>query len=168
MNATYPQLEAAIARMAEGYARRSPSDRERAETFDEYWRAANDAYANELLPHLLGGRWTKSRAWLDGFDMGRALFDHATIFRRQGVRGPNTWKVCAVVSHPYGAIYENGAINSDAINEAVELSDQNVGVWLRPDLSIWFPGSTQLVIAATGLHPQEAERFGFQPLTPTP
>ena len=80
----YPALRDAIERM------RSAMAREAAGRQDEQgaaWADANDAYANRLLPCLLGGEWVQlSRRGvfkLVGLNL-RPLFDHPGCFRRKG------------------------------------------------------------------------------------
>jgi hypothetical protein len=43
----------------------------------------------------------------------------------------------------------------------VWLAKYCVSVWIRPDLSAWFPGSTHLIIASKMLNNREAEDLGF-------
>ncbi len=38
-----------------------------------------------------------------------------------------------------------------------------VAEWARHDLSLWYPGWMVLVVAARGLDPEEAARFGIEP-----
>ena len=110
------------------------------------WADANDAYANELLPCLLGGEWVVSRRGvfrLVGLNL-RPLFDHPGCFRRKGIRGPNRWDNCAIVAHPYNL--------DGADQQLAELRRQGVGVLVGDELSAWNPGSTVMTIAAADLH----------------
>lgn len=130
-----------------------------------------DAYASELLPAILGGAWkhTDKTVTAPGGRASRRpyplfyhhnLFDHPLVFRRiGGIRGLTTWHNCAVIGLPYG-------IQAAATEDAASVTEKyGVGVWTRPDLSAWYPNWTCLVVAAIGLKPEEAARFGFTALS---
>jgi hypothetical protein len=131
-----------------------------------------EAYASELLPEILGGEWQTTDTTLrePPGTVGRrpvysdyiVLFDHPLSFRRRGARGPSTWDNWAIAGRPYNTFDKDGSVKAESRNLAAHLAAQyRVGVWARPDLSAWFPGSTRLVVAARGLNTAEAARFGF-------
>src|SRR5262245_22359485 len=65
-----------------------------------------DACADELLPAVLGGEWmaVEGGTWpppRTGDNVTNELFDHETVFRRRGARGPRSWRDCAIISEPY-------------------------------------------------------------------
>jgi hypothetical protein len=138
-----------------------------------------DAYASELLPAILGGEWQRShrtlivktpplprgyaRATIVAGDWCRTLFDHPLHFHRRGSNGKLSWANCALIGQPYSSVMGKGGILADkgAIQDATSLAAHGVGVWVRRDLSVWSPGGTILVIAAQGLHPEDAASFGF-------
>lgn len=69
------------------------------------------AYEEELLPSILPGEWiTSIRKARDLYDDLESLFDHATLFRRYGAKGPISWKICAIVAHPYHALDHEGRV----------------------------------------------------------
>lgn len=135
---------------------------------------ARHAYAAELLPAILGEAWTvKHRSWnWPGALFTRspartpvlfhALFDHPLVFRRVGARGPAAWTRCALIGLPYDALTKEGAIAPSARDIATALAEQGIPVWVRPDLSCWYPGWTQLTLAAPGLRGLDPAAFGFQ------
>lgn len=138
---------------------------------DAAYRQVRAAYASELLPAILGGEWAETKRSLfvrqpgtrDDFFLAphfHDLFDHPLHFRRRGAKGPLTWKNCVLIGQPYPAEPDQGA------EQALALARHfGVGVWRRDDLSAWYPGVTMLVIAAQGLTPQNAQKFGFKPLS---
>ena len=134
--------------------------------------AALAAYADELLPIILGGRWQRSHVAVPRGGDGRyidahALFDDRLVFRRAGTRGRLTWQHAAVIGMPYGALDPIDRLPADqATAAASHLADSGVGVWARVDLSCWFPGNSQLVIAAPGLLDRDPAEFGFQTVNP--
>jgi hypothetical protein len=135
------------------------------------------AYASELLPAILGGGWVKSGSALSvsaprlrffasqtivAGDWCRTLFDHPLHFRRQGSKGKLTWRTCALIGQPYNHVLRpDGGADPEAQADAASLAEHGIGSWMRRDLSAWYPGWTTLVLAATGLHPEDAPRFGF-------
>lgn len=135
------------------------------------------AYAAELLPAVLGHEWapTTRSLYATAFHQRLALyrqqsyvagdctplFDHPLHFRRRGAKGKLTWRNCALIGQPYN-MRPGEPLPSDAITGAMALAEQyGVGVWVRHDLSAWYPGRTALVVAALGLDPADAPRFGF-------
>ena len=130
------------------------------------------AYASELLPAILGGAWRRTESAVrepTGLRYyGRpiysdyyTLFDHPLHFRRAGTKGMATWTNAVVVGRPYN-IFKDGNPRDEAVRHAESLVEKHhVGVWARPDLSAWYPGSTALVIAGKGLRAEDADRFGF-------
>ena len=140
------------------------------------WDAANEAYAGEMLAALLpGAPWTianEGRFWAlirhDG-DLAKYLLqytlDHMLVFRRTLTKGRRTWASTALIGRPYDAIYSDGTLSSDTAEDAARLAKLGLGVWIRPDLSSWAPGRTQLVIAAAGLETKSAAEFGFIDIT---
>lgn len=175
-NAIYPQLAAAIeGRLAYLHRPRTElaatlADQRRARAWDlETQKIAREAYVAELLPTLLPSEWIVSRRdWypfmMDWAYFDRSLFDHADVFRRRGARGPNTWRNCALVGHPYGDPRDRRGHWHISDDYRSWLHEQGLGVWARPDLSFWYPGWTWLVIAAQGLRDCDASGFGFQAL----
>ena len=125
---------------------------------------ARDRYADELLPALLGGEWkhTSSGPPLC-IRVTSALLDHAEVFCRRGARGPLTLENAAVIAAPYGQGPER-RLPHGADDDAAELAILGLGVWTRSDLSAWYPGWTQLVLAARGLLREDAQRWGFRVL----
>jgi hypothetical protein len=136
------------------------------------------AYATEMLPAILGGTWRKTNSqitvrkgqyyveWPASYC--RVLFDHPLHYRTSASlarRGKATWGNTVIVGRPYATFDEAGHLRDEAAQNAQDLAERfNVGVWARPDLSAWFPGSTALVIAARGIVPQNAAAFGFVPM----
>jgi hypothetical protein len=132
------------------------------------------AYATELLPaitphmsppwspgkagHLIGDHEASTYGRKDIPDLWSCprLLDHPAIFRRQGVRGPTTWRNAVQIGEPYWI-----DAPAEAVNEARYLAGFGLGVWHRTDLSAWFPGRTNLVVIARGLRPEDAPTFGF-------
>jgi hypothetical protein len=131
---------------------------------------ASQAYADELLPDILGGQWIATRhyGWppfyhANNHSIGSPIYDHEIVFRQRGIRGPNSWQTCAVISQPYNALAVDGEPRPSFEQAAIALTAQhNVGVWVRADLSSWFPGSTSLVVIARGLRRELAQHFGFR------
>jgi hypothetical protein len=136
---------------------------------------AEAIYADELLPVLLPGEWRVTKrdphnayAVLPRPDRYHAnlhtLLDHAIVYRRAGTRGPINAQCAAVIGLPYDALdKDDGSITGRAIDEASFLARYGIGVWVRANLSAWYPGWTQLVVAAAGLLGRtDAEKFGFQ------
>lgn len=159
----FPLLSASIAEIPPGNKAKAP------ETYD----AAIARYADEMLPAILGGEWKRSscdtfsllgiRA-IKGFTFGirvQALFDHQVGYRICGAKGPHTWKNCVLLGQPYHAFDRRGEITSDAKAIANQLKRIGVAVWVRRDLSAWFPGATQLVLASPRLMGKSADQFGF-------
>ena len=168
MTTNYPRLSAAIARAVSAHGRHAEKC-----TNCELCAAqaeALQAYADELLPHLLGGQWivTQRYGWppfyhANSHSIGSPIYDHEIVFRQRGIRGPSNWRTCAVISQPYNALDRNGELLPSFHEAATALAAQhNVGVWARNDLSSWCPGWTNLVVIARGLHPELAQHFGFQ------
>lgn len=134
---------------------------------------ARRAYADELLPALFGGSWK----WLDygrtrgalsmlgshGVGMGRGLLDHGITFRPVGLRGNAAKERSVFIGMPYYAFDDDGDLSDGAKADATAWRQRGFGVWARPDLSAWYPGSTNLVlIAAALLYRSDAADFGFQ------
>ena len=140
--------------------------------------AAEMAYGEELLPRVLGGKWVSAswRGWpqrLFGrrleFDprIGSALgvlADHALVHRRSGRRGSPTWDGSVVIGRPYAILDADGRIFEWAHAAATVLAGFDIAAWVRPDLSAWMPGSTQLTLLARYLNSDTAKRFGFLPI----
>jgi hypothetical protein len=150
----YPRLAAAIERA------QSPHTRECAHN------EALKAYADELLPDILGGQWmlTERYTWPPFYRVKKyegvddPIYDHETVFRQRGCRGTNNWRTCAVISQPYNALEPNSELRSAA---TALTAQYNVGIWLRADLSSWLPGRTSLVLIARRLRSDWAQNFGF-------
>jgi hypothetical protein len=153
------------------------------------WRQAHDAerdaeavvvaaYADEMLPTILGGRWRKTDSAITVAGGGRLgsvewpysqhhiLFDHHLHFRLVGAKCPTTWRNAVIFGRPYNHILDVECLASEqAARHAQHLAERfGVGVWVRENLSAWFPGSTALVIAGRGLSADRAPQFGFRAL----
>jgi hypothetical protein len=157
----FPQLTDAIADIA------AHADDDESLDFDAAQQRAVDAYGNELLPTVLGGEWTRGQPgmpWSEQYSL--ELFDHPIWFRRRNARGPRTWQDCAVLGCPYRreVVDETGDLALDFLAAAQPLLRQKVGIWTSGELSWWFPGQTICVLAAVGLEPDRASRFGFRPV----
>jgi hypothetical protein len=86
-----------------------------------------------------------------------SLFDHPVLMRKRGLKGPTTWGNSAMIGQPYGS-------PNPQLAGIRWLQERGVAAWTRPDLSLWCPGSTQLVIAAKELAKLNEEKFGFEKL----
>jgi hypothetical protein len=155
----FPQLTVAIADIA---ARVDDEGK----TFHAARQRAIDCYADEMPPALLGGEWSHGQAdvpWTDKYAL--ELFDHLLWFHRQG-HGVRNWQTCALLGSPYRSeiVDETGEFTLDFLVAAQPLLARKVGVWTNNDLSWWFPGQTICVLAAAGLAPERASRFGFRPV----
>lgn len=167
MSNTFPRIEAACAAsteaMAQQYAAQTTSDRLRASHASRHAaELARAAYGEELLPRLFGGAWRLSRhnhnyppAILTPrrchvHVSSHALFDHPLVYRLDGTRGPDSPKNCVIIGRPYGAVV-NGELTTFARQDAAQLAGMGWGIWWRPDLSTWYPGWTQLVVAKHGI-----------------
>jgi len=120
----------------------------------------NDAIADELLPELFGGPWTRSRSWhsLVGRDW-RSVLDHGAVFRRQGIRGRSNWNNAIAVGQPYCTRPDHDV---DMRAEAARLwSEHGVTVWWSAAHSFWFQPFTVLVVAGRGIDPARARTRGF-------
>jgi hypothetical protein len=162
----FPQLTAAIADIA------AFMDDDEDPNFDAARQQAVDAYSTELLPTVLGGKWSRGQPgapWPDQYAL--ELFDHPIWFRRRDARGPRTWQDCAVLGSPYRweVVDETGELALDFLVAAQPLLERKVGVWTNNDLSWWDPGQTICVLAAAGLesgfHPVCSGIAGAQDLT---
>jgi hypothetical protein len=72
------------------------------------------------------------------------LFDHPVLLRKRGYKGMTTWDNSVIIGQPY--------VKPSANLRGVKwLKERGVTVWTRPDLSLWCPGQTHLVIAARAL-----------------
>jgi hypothetical protein len=78
---------------------------------------------------------------------------------------------CVLVHAPDEIRFEVDSFNRRVITQETPtnptesiswLAKRGVGEWARHDLSLWYPGWTVLVVAARGLDPVEAARFGFE------
>lgn len=137
--------------------------------------AAAAAYAEELLPLVLGGTSRRTSSAINPYEPdgrlfnSRELFDHPLVYRHRGTRGPLTRRDAAVIGMPYATLDDTGEPTDDALRAARALGAIGIGVWARPDLSAWLPGSTRLVIAAPDLYEPgplaaqaRAAEFGFR------
>jgi hypothetical protein len=137
-----------------------------------YYAASPGAYASlmdELMPCSMG--WfmpDKQRAYMlyteklgywgaKEMPNWHELFDHQMLLRKRGRKGMTTWQNSALIGQPYQAA-------SSGLPGVKWLKDRGVTVWTRPDLSLWCPGHTHLVIAALGIHRNTAADSGFREL----
>jgi hypothetical protein len=159
---TYPKLTAAIAEAARYNG--SNAQQHHGCGLCIAQKQAIDAIASELLPAIFEGEWVpaRKRAWPASDEPARPIFDHPTAFCRRGARRPHGWHNCAMVTQPYNHVFRNGEFHPPFAVAAQTLSRQHqVGVWVAPELSAWFPGQTILVLLARNLVPELAPRFGF-------
>jgi hypothetical protein len=127
-------------------------------------------YGDELLPAILGGRWQHSSALISPLPpSSRVLLDHRLVFRHPPACGRLQLRDAVLIGMPYHVFIEDGTVNPYALEAAVQLRARGLGVWARSDLSLWYPGYSQLVIATPALrHRDDAPRFGFTSLTDAP
>jgi len=153
----------------------SPAWRSAHNLEDETQRVVCDLYATEMLPEILGGIWKKtdSTVWIPSTGCGRRpvfsdyheLFDHPLQYRRRGAKGAATWQNWVIFGRPYNTFDQEGSVNPRHRDLAAHLAAQcAVGVWVRRDLSAWYPGWTALVVAARGVRAQDADALGFEAL----
>jgi hypothetical protein len=167
----YSKLNAAIAAAAScngRHAERIHMNRRTCELCVARGRA-RIACADELLPAVLGGEWMLTKgAWPPIEEVqNTTVFDHWTSFRRRGMRGPCSWRDGAIVWQPYNHVFRNDVFYPPFVARAQTLADRyGVGVWVSPELSFYYPGSSVLVLLARGLAPERAARFGFVPCLP--
>jgi hypothetical protein len=121
------------------------------------------AYAEELLPALFYGEWRLSTRHANFpaavLNLGRhrycpslhAIFDHPIVFRRAGTKGKDSYKNTVIIGRPYPIVGDDGELASAARENAAFLASLGWGCWWRRDLSTWYPGWTQLVIAKHGI-----------------
>ena len=133
-------------------------------------RDALAAYAEELLPAVLGGCWHCARRGslipyhrpTEAALFGPPLIDHAVNFRRANAKGPLTWRNGVLLTEPYDALDRNGQPQPGAAAQARRLrAEFSIAVWASRPLSRWYPGWTALLILARDLRPADAARFGF-------
>ena len=148
-------------------------------------RAVEVCYRDELLPAILGGRWSESPKPAKIPDTGfhqrepiakqySMIFEHSLEYRQ-----PQGRKFAvAIIGRPFN-LFDNGMLTKAARMSAVGFvaemkeggkwagPDVNPwGVWARQDMSCWSTRDSSLVIAARGLRPEDASEFGFTPLAP--
>jgi hypothetical protein len=169
LSGKYPQIEAACAAVTAAMAL-TVSAKSNAERIRAGWAEqsaadeANSAYGEELLPALFGGTWrlsTRHANFPDAiFNLGKwrypnpclhALFDHPLVFRSAGSRGPDCYKNTVIIGRPYPIVTDDGELTSPARENAAWLAARGWGCWWRKDLSAWYPGWTQLVVAKHGI-----------------
>lgn len=124
------------------------------------------AYADELLPTVLGGEWELDKGISaqpspDYRNLIAPIYDHHAMLHRRGARKPHKWHNCAIVSQPYDHVFKNGAFSATA--QALQLC--GIGIWVSHELSSWYPGSTVLALVAAGLTPELAPLFGFRTMS---
>lgn len=182
MSTGFPHVEAACAAAAEAMALERA-----AETRPQQLRArhaarrasamAVEAYGEEMLPMLFGGRWrlstghsdfpypiiTRGHRHLAYRQIGQTLFDHPLVYRLGGTAGPDTKKNTAIIGRPY-PIAGDGKLGTFAREDADALAAVGWGCWWRPDLSTHYPGWTQLVVAKYDLQAIGAAPWGFWPI----
>jgi hypothetical protein len=146
--------------------------------------AVDDAYASEMLPAVLDGEWVRTQHSIKVPKEERSasyyfgsrqsgLIDHPRTYRRRGSRGMITLKCAVCIAHFYN-VFGRGedrgkSISQSMRDEATSLCDMyQVSVWVRPDLSSWFPDWTCVVLCGRGLPHNGAEEFGFIALAQAP
>ncbi len=136
-------------------------------------RAALTAYADEMLPAVLGGAWQRAAAGslipygrpADREMFGWPLIDHALNFRRTGTSGPLTWAIGVLLAEPYNALDRDGQPLAPALAQARRLrAELGIATWASAPLSWWYPGSTALLILTPNLRPDRAAPAGFTAL----
>ena len=150
---TFPILSAAIATIPGG-------GNVGGSEYDE----AKEAYGSELLPLVLGGKWKPSTTFpydLLSIRTRMDLLDHHLSFRRINTRGPATLSNTAFIGQPYNAMSRDGKVSAGAMDEAAVLRNRGVAVWLRQDLSAWYPGWTQLTLLTRDLSYCSPAKYGF-------
>jgi hypothetical protein len=85
------------------------------------------------------------------------LFDHPMLLRKRGYKGMTTWENSALIGQPYAAPSSN-------LPGVKWLKERGVTVWTRPDLSLWCPGHTHLVIAGRRIPTNTAVDMGLKAL----
>jgi hypothetical protein len=164
----FPRIVAACVAVtaAKALANAATSKEERLGARPAEWAAAAEAttaYAEELLPTLFGGSWRLSTRNANFppavFSSGKwrpipslhSLFDHPLVFRRSGTRGHDSYKNTVILGRPYPIVSAEGELLQSARDVGTWLAERGWGVWWRPDLSSWYPGWTQLVVAKHGI-----------------
>jgi hypothetical protein len=94
--------------------------------FNAAQQRAIDAYSSELLPTVLGGKWSRGKPgvpWSDQYSL--ELFDHPIWFRRREVGGPRSWRNCVVLGNPYRSEIadETGELTPDFLAAAQPLTE---------------------------------------------
>ncbi len=153
----FEKLRAAIARR--GVARPTGS-----------YRFCVDAYANDLLPTIfLSTRWKSGAPYWNLIygkrgnppppQTGLSIFDHTVAFRLRGTKNRGTWDNTVIIGQPYG-------LPQDGDPMVTWLAAQDIKVWVRSDLSAWYPGHSCLVLASRYLINNYAADFGFRVVRP--
>jgi hypothetical protein len=120
-------------------------------------------YRTELLPTILGGKWSQSinsgilwRKLPTRNYQTHALLDHPLYFHRFSHR---SYKNSVLIGRPYFPVDEEYV--SKIAGEC-----PTIGFWIRTDLSAWYPGETALVIIAEELLTKNPAQFGFRAIVP--
>lgn len=163
-----PAMPPSIREDRDGYWRWKKAQDVYAETHEK----ALGAYAEEMLPAILGDTWKRAGRSMRAAPRGSrraqwviesyyTLFDHGQAFRRTKGAGQLVWSNAAIIGQPYPR-------SEDAMEEcAAQLcADHPVTIWRRDDLSDWAPGWTSLILVAENYHlkPENAVAFGFRPM----
>jgi hypothetical protein len=176
----YPRIEAACvavkAAMALIDAARDKSEQRFADRAAQAAEAKGvRAYATDLLPIFASGKWRPSADHAHDPDAILdlpphqsslcALFDHPLVFRRAGSHGADSYKNTVIIGRPYpirGA--DTGQFYSQALDNAAWLAERGWRCWWHRDLSTWYPGWTQLVVAKHLFQQPTGIPAGFIPI----
>jgi hypothetical protein len=160
-----------FAKLTDAYEKLAPIERGEP-LLSAYYAESPGAYVSlmdELMPCQMG--WfkperqrpymlcTEKRGYLDEKEMPNwhELFDHPVLLRKRGCKGMTTWENSALIGQPYRA-------PASDLPGVKWLKERGVTIFTRPDLSLWCPGQTHLVIAARGIHGNAIEDLGFKGL----
>jgi hypothetical protein len=149
-------------------------------------RAIDDAFATEMIPAILGGKWSISRSFgwrlprhsinrdelvVDAFS---PLLGDPIELRRLSKSG-RAGNVTAIVSRTRD-VFDNDGMGGDVIARMMRLSAMGLvqqmahPYQISPPLSVWarrvMDSSDAIVIVAHDLHPEDASSFGFESLAP--
>ena len=148
--------------------------------------AIDDAFATEMIPAILGGKWSISRSFgwrlprhsvnrdeliVDAFS---PLLGDPIELRRLSKSG-RAGNVTAIVARTY-AVFDNNGVGGDVIAPMMRLSAMGLVQQIAhpyvpsPDLGVWarrvMDSDDAIVIVAHHLHPEDASSFGCVSLAP--
>jgi hypothetical protein len=127
---------------------------------------AEIGYAGELLPALPGRDCAPRPPGCRATTSPIPSYSNIRCCVAAGHREarPLTWQGAALIGMPY-RVFVAYAVNAEALAAVTQLRDIGLGVSARPDLSLWNPDDSQLVIASPALlRREDAARFGFTSL----